>query len=89
MAKLTSSEYKKTTFESAVMGSDGVVGAHNCLMQHAFASERTGQQDPKRIITLWGNLLLEIRKNIGERKTKLKEKDMLRSMIKDIDEVLD
>lgn len=34
---------------------------------------------------LWGKLLLEIRKSLGNKKTKLDEFDMLRAMIKDIE----
>jgi len=37
---------------------------------------------------LWGALLIEIRKSLGNKKTKLKEVDMLRGMIKDIDNFL-
>ena len=35
----------------------------------------------------WGSLLLAIRRDLGAKGTKLTEKDMLRSQIKDIDDV--
>jgi len=37
------------------------------------------------MMRLWGSLLLEIRKSLGNKNTKLNEIDMLRAMIKDID----
>jgi len=37
------------------------------------------------MMSLWGILLLEIRKSLGDKNTKLEKYDMLRAMIKDID----
>lgn len=54
-------------------------------MKHTYEAESTGEQDPKEMMRLWGSLLLEIRRNLGNKKTKLNEFDMLRAMIKDID----
>lgn len=42
-------------------------------------------RNPKKMMTLFGNFLLEIRKSLGNKRTKLDEFDMLRAMIKDID----
>ena len=82
--KITSYEYKKTAFELNLFGSDEVVRAYNALMQHAYKAESTGKQEPKEMMRLWGGLLLEIRKSLGNKKTKLDEFDMLRAMIKDV-----
>ena len=38
--------------------------------------------------TNWGHLLLAIRKDLGNKRTKLKEKDMLSSQITDIDQLV-
>ncbi len=57
-------------------------------MQHVYKAESTEKQDPRKMMSLWGTLLLEIRKSLGNKKTKLNELDMLRGMIKDIDEYL-
>ncbi len=57
-------------------------------MQHVYEAESTGNQDPRKMMSLWGTLLLEIRKSLGNKKTRLNELDMLRGMIKDIDEYL-
>lgn len=83
--KITSYEYRKTGFELNLFGSDEVILAYNALMKHAYKAESTGKQDTKEMMRLWGNLLLEIRKSVGNKKTKLNERDMLSAMIKDID----
>jgi hypothetical protein len=85
LKKITSYDYRKTAFDLNLFGSDEVVRAYNALIKHIYEAESTGEQDPKEMMRLWGNLLLEIRKNLGNKKTKLNEFDMLRAMIKDID----
>jgi len=54
-------------------------------MKNTYETEATGKSNPKEMMRLWGTLLLEIRKSLGNKKTKLNEFDMLRAMIKDID----
>jgi len=83
--KVTSYNYRKTAFDLNLFGSDDVVRAYNTLMQHIYEAESTARQDTKEMMRLWGRLLLEIRKSLGNKKTKLNELDMLRAMIKDID----
>lgn len=85
---IKSEEYRKTLFDFNLIGSDNVVNAYNEMMQHTYKSETSGYKDPKEMMRLWGNLLLEIRKDLGNRKTKLDEVDMLKGMIKDIDKYL-
>jgi len=83
--KITSYEYRKTAFDLNLFGSDDVVRAYNALMKYTYEVESTGKQDPKGMVRMWGSLLLEIRRSLGNKKTKLNELDMLRAMIKDID----
>lgn len=85
---ITSLQYKKTAFQLCLLGSDNVVRAYNAMLQHTYKAERTRNQDSKELMRLWGALLIEIRKSLGNKKTKLKEVDMLRGMIKDIDDFL-
>jgi hypothetical protein len=85
LKKMTSYGYRKTAFNLNLFGSDDVVRAYNALMQHTYEAESTGKQDPKEMMRLWGRLLLEIRKSLGNKKTSLNEVEMLRGMIKDID----
>ena len=86
--KIISYEYRKIAFELNLFGSDEVVRAYNELMQHTYKAESIGERDPKKIMHLWGNFLLEIRKSLGNKKTTLDEIDMLRGMITDIDQYL-
>ena len=87
LKRITSYNYRKTAFELNLFGSDEVVRAYNNLMKHAYEAETTGIQDPKEMMRFWGKLLLEIRKSLGNKKTKLDEFDMLRAMVKDIDKL--
>lgn len=83
--RITSYEYRRTAFDLNLFGSDEVVRAYNALMKHTYEAESLGGQDAREMMRLWGSLLLEIRRSLGNKKTKLKEFDMLRAMIKDID----
>ena len=83
--QITSYKYKKTAFDLNLFGSDEVVRAFNALMKQAYEAESPEKQDPKEMMRTYGNLILEIRKSLGNKKTKLKEFDMLRAMINDID----
>ncbi len=85
LKKITSYDYRKTAFDLNLFGSDEVVLAYNNLMKHTYESEATEKREPNKMMLLWGKLLLEIRKSLGNKKTKLDELDMLRAMIKDID----
>ncbi len=88
LRKMTSYDYRKTAFNLNLFGSDDVVKAYNALMKHTYEAESTGDRDPGEMMHLWGTLLLEIRKSLGNKKTKLNQVDMLRGMITDIDEYL-
>jgi len=84
--KIKSYDYRKIAFDLNLIGSDGVVCANNNFMKYAYETE-PNQQDPREIMRLLGKLLLEIRRSLGNKKTKLNEFDMLRAMIKDIDNI--
>ena len=86
--KLASEEYRKAAFDLSLFGSDSVVRAYNALMSHVFEAERKGQQDSRELMGRWGGLLLEIRRSLGNKRTKLHEIEMLRGMVKDIDSAL-
>ncbi|MFW6164126.1 MAG: hypothetical protein ACODAJ_15265, partial [Planctomycetota bacterium] len=78
---------RKSTLDLG-LGSDEVVRAYNAMLRHTYEAERTGGQDARELMRLWGALLIEIRKSLGNKRTKLQEIDMLRGMVKDIDDVL-
>lgn len=85
LKQISSYEYRKTAFDLNLFGSDEVVRAYNNLWKHTYEAEKKDCRDPKEMMSLLGNLLLEIRKSLGNKNTILKEKDMFRSMFKDID----
>lgn len=82
--EMQSYEYRKTAFNLSMVGADDVVKAYNGMMQYVFRAETSGV-NAKEMMRLWGRLLLEIRKSLGNRSTELDEWDMLRGMIRDID----
>jgi hypothetical protein len=89
LKEIKSFDYKKTAFELTLFGSDNVVRAYNAFLQYAYKAE-SDESDEQRAIgymRLWGQLLLEIRKDVGNKKTGLNERDMLRWLIRDIDKL--
>ncbi|WP_133957310.1 hypothetical protein [Aminivibrio pyruvatiphilus] len=85
LKQISSYEYRKTAFDLNLFGSDDVVQAYNNLWKYTYEAEKTDCKDPKEMMSLLGNLLLEIRKSLGNKNTMLTEIDMIRWMIKDID----
>jgi hypothetical protein len=88
MKHILSYEYKKAAFEFSLIGADDVVRSFNELMGYIYSSSDSESPSPGDLLKYWGLFLLEIRKNVGNPETKLLAADMLRSQIKDIDEVL-
>lgn len=87
--RIKTEDYRKIAFEMLFIGSDEVIKSYNSLMGHIFkVDSKKEKKDPIKLFELWGKLLLEIRKDLGNKKTSLNEKDMFRSMIKDFDENL-
>ena len=80
---MLSLDYRKTAFQLILLGSDDVVRAHNELMQYIFSIE--GQPDPGALMQRYARLLLEIRKSLGNKRTTLREVEMLRGSIKGVD----
>ena len=87
LKKVKSYDYRKTAFDLNLFGTDDVVRAYNNLMRHTYEDEATEKQNPQEMMRLWGKLLLEIRKSLGNKTTKLTELDMLRGMISDIEKL--
>lgn len=84
--ELLSPEYRKTSFELTLLGSDEVVKAYGNLMQYSFQLEKQ-EIDKNMLIKLYATLMLNIRKDLGNKDTQLNEKDMLAYLIKDIDKL--
>lgn len=90
LEKVQSVDYRRTAFEFSLVGADKVVNSFNELMQYIYSLETRNRDDDdtKKLLSLWGSFLLEIRRNVGDPKTALRPVDMLRNQIKDIDRVL-
>ena len=87
--EIKSYDYRKTSFDLALFGSDSMVRAYNALLQYGYKGEANEnvEQRGEMYLRLWGKLLLEIRKDVGNKDTKLDEFDMLRWLIRDIDKL--
>jgi len=87
--EIKSYDYKKTAFDLALFGSDNVVRAYNAFLRYGYKGEANENPEQRGVtyMKLWGKLLLEIRKDVGNKDTKLNEFDMLRWLISDIDKL--
>lgn len=88
--QIQSLEYRKTSFEVKLMGSDEVVLAINKLMQHFYARADhvdAAESSDHEGVLLIGELFLTIRRDLVKG-SKLIKVDMLRGFIKDIDQHL-
>jgi hypothetical protein len=85
--KMLSLEYRQTAFRLSLIGSDAVVKAYNDLLQYFYQrSDPESPPDPsdlKKMMSLLGALLLEIRKSMGNEATKLDNWSMLEWFITD------
>ena len=82
--QIQSVDHRYALFELNLIGSDDVVRAMNAFMQHIY-----NYTDAYAIITKLGELLLAIRKDLGNKKTKLEPIDMFRTQITDIEKLVD
>lgn len=90
--KILSLEYKQAGFQLSLIGSDEVVRAFNRLMQYQYSLENKpnlgSPESTKETLKYFGYFLLEIRKNIGNKSTKLKYYETLEYLVKDIKDIL-
>lgn len=94
MERVSSLEFRQASFDLILVGSDEVVKAYGNLMQYIYKhpNDNNNNKEDKssstsEIMSLWATLLLEIRKSLGNKSTNLKEEDMLRHLIKDIERI--
>lgn len=89
--KMMSVSYRQAAFKLSLFGSDNVVTAFNDLMQLFYSQrnqepqevENTSGEIAYQVLAYFGNLLLEIRKSVGNETTTLKNWDMLEWLITD------
>ena len=85
---LLSHDYKKTSFQLALVGSDAVVTAFNNLFQYFYGrgddiEAQITEVDTISMLKLLGELLLEIRRSMGNEATKIDNWGMLEWFITD------
>lgn len=87
VAQIGSVEYRKAAFNLITFGSDEMVKNYNEMMQAFFKGE--AEKDPKNTMRKFAAFILSIRKDVYNKNTKLKDWDMLKFMITDIEKFTD
>lgn len=82
--KLLTLEYQEACFKLSLVGSDSVMRAFNNLMQAFYNPDKDEEEQGSRVMLLVSVLFLEIRKSLGNDKTKLHSLEMLEWKIEDI-----
>ena len=81
--KILSQEYRKEILSLNLYGNDRVVKAFNNLFQLIYDHEKFNE-NPILVIPLVGSILVEMRKELGNKTTQLDEFSILEFLIKDI-----
>jgi len=83
--EILSVEYRKAGFNLITFGSDEMVISYNKMMQGFYNKP---SDDTANTMKNFANFVLSIRKDVYDKNTKLKEWDMLKFMITDIEEFI-
>lgn len=83
ISNISTVTYREAAFNLMTFGSDDLVNSYNDMMQSFYKNE--AELNPKITLKKFANFLLCIRKDVHNKNTKLKDWDMLRFMITDID----
>ncbi|WP_413616367.1 hypothetical protein MRB56_08725 [Halomonas cupida] len=86
LKKIKSREYREKSFKLVLVGSDEVVSSWNSMWSTIYAAER-GEVQSTEILLEFGNVLLAIRRSLGNSSTSMSNRDLLKWLIKDIDTV--
>ena len=80
MARMLSVEYREVGFKLSLVANDSVVRAYNKLMQYFYHTEKDPRPIEEKVcdwIALIGDLLLEIRKSMGNESSALDRWEMV------------
>jgi len=92
-SKILSTSYRQTAFRLSLFAADEVVRAYNALMQFFYNQGDTdvpsSEEMVKKMMSLFGDFLLAIRKSVGNEDTKLDNLEMLEWLISDISKFRD
>jgi hypothetical protein len=83
--RLGTNEHRKAAFELKLVGTDEVVTAFNTFARYIMDAPRRSNDPPGLVLRLWADLLLAIRRNVGEPGTQLTGRDMILDWVSDID----
>lgn len=81
---LTSKAFQDAAFQINLVGSDRVVKAVNAMFMFFYQTDMEDRSNLIDGLTMYGEMMLAIRRDLGNRKTKLEPFDMLRSRLKDL-----
>ena len=89
LKEVASPSYRRVHYDFNMIGSDHTIKAMNNMVQHSRKMEK-GETVPREndLVKYWGGLLLAIRKDLGSKKSKLKNVDMLIAHINDNDKIM-
>jgi len=92
-SKILSTSYRQTAFRLSLFAADEVVRAYNGLMQFFYSQGDNGkpasEETVKKMMFLFGNFLLAIRKSVGNEDTQIDSLEMLEWLISDISKFRD
>ncbi|WP_140160573.1 hypothetical protein [Algoriphagus antarcticus] len=86
VSKILSNEYRKEVLSLSLYGNDEVVKAFNDMFQLIYDKEKYNE-NVSLLIPFLGKVLLEMRKELGNKNTKIDEFQILEFLIKDIKEM--
>ncbi|MGD8455888.1 MAG: hypothetical protein PVF83_05850 [Anaerolineales bacterium] len=85
---ITTTEYKNAEFKLLLIGSDGVVKAYNEIKKFFYQNKMDGTEEAtKQMLRIQAQLILEIRKSVGNEGTKISQMDAIWWFVKDADKV--
>lgn len=85
--EIISVDYRRAGFNLVTFGSDEMVNSYNNMMQSFYKGEAT--DNPKLVMRKFASFILNVRKDLYNKNTKLKEWDMLKFMITDIEKLIE
>jgi len=85
-----SNKRKKKSIELALIGEDDVIRAYNDLLNYnTIKNQSKNSEKDYEEVRLFARLLIEIRKSLGYKKTKLTDVDILKPFIADAEKLGD
>lgn len=85
-ARLASVEHRKAAFELKLVATDDVVAAFNDFARYILdVREGAAPDDSGKLLRLWADLLLAVRKSVGDPDTGVTPRAMLLDWVTDID----